>query len=91
MDVTCGEVISPSGFSGIRLFRIMSIPTMFHLFLVLTSEMLGRLLPVTTSTYHSRRHGRLYFVIWRRQENSRVNAGIRYSTVCLITKIYQDI
>ena len=30
----------------IRLFRIMSIPTTFHLCRVLTSEMLGRLLPV---------------------------------------------
>ena len=30
----------------LRLFRIMSIPIMFRLFRVLTSEMLGRLLPV---------------------------------------------
>jgi hypothetical protein len=32
----------------IRLFRIMSIPTMFRLFRVLTSAMLGRRLPVYT-------------------------------------------
>jgi hypothetical protein len=30
----------------IRLFRIMSIPITFRLFRVLSSEMLGRLLPV---------------------------------------------
>ena len=60
----------------IWLFRIMSIPTMFCLFCVLTSEMVGRLtsgvytITVTTSTYHSRRCGRLsVIVIWRRQEN----------------------
>ena len=46
----------------IRLFRIMSIPTTFRLFRVLTSEMLCRRLPViavTTLAYHSRRCGRL--------------------------------
>ena len=32
----------------IRLFRIMSIPTTFRLFLVLTSEYIGRRLPVFT-------------------------------------------
>ena len=32
----------------IRLFRIMSIPTIFHLFRVLTSELIGRRLPVFT-------------------------------------------
>jgi hypothetical protein len=32
----------------IRLFRIVSIPTTFHLFRVLTSETLGRRLPVFT-------------------------------------------
>jgi hypothetical protein len=32
----------------IRLFRIISIPTMFRLFRVLTSELLGRRLPVFT-------------------------------------------
>jgi hypothetical protein len=32
----------------IRLFRIMSIPTTFRLFLVLTSEQIGRRLPVFT-------------------------------------------
>ena len=32
----------------IRLFRIMSIPTTFRLFLVLTSEEIGRRLPVFT-------------------------------------------
>ena len=32
----------------IRLFRIMSVPTMFRLFRVLTSAMLGRRLPVYT-------------------------------------------
>ena len=44
----------------IRLFRIMSIPTMLRLFRVLISAMLGRRLGVyaitmKTSTYHSRR------------------------------------
>jgi hypothetical protein len=34
--------------STIRLFRIMSIPTTFRLFRVLTSELLGRRLPVFT-------------------------------------------
>jgi hypothetical protein len=32
----------------VRLFRIMSIPTTFRLFRVLTSEPLGRRLPVFT-------------------------------------------
>jgi len=32
----------------IRLLQIMSIPTMFRLFHVMTSEMLGRLLPIFT-------------------------------------------
>jgi hypothetical protein len=35
----------------IRLFRIMSVPTMFRLFRVLTSAMLGRRLPVYTLYY----------------------------------------
>jgi hypothetical protein len=39
----------------IRLIRIMSIPIMFRLFRVLTSEMLGRLLPVFT------------LLLWQRQ------------------------
>jgi hypothetical protein len=44
-----------------------------------------------TSTYHSRRCGRLQvIVIWRRQENGWVNTGVLYLTVCLITEIYQD-
>jgi hypothetical protein len=34
--------------SLIRLFRIMSIPTTFRLFRVLTSELFGRRLPVFT-------------------------------------------
>jgi hypothetical protein len=47
---------------------------------------------VTTSTYHSRRCGRLYvIVIWRRQENGWVYTSVRYLTVCLITEIYQDV
>ena len=47
------------------LFWIMSIPTTFRLFRVLTSELIGRRLPVftlllwKTSAYHSRRCGRL--------------------------------
>jgi hypothetical protein len=40
----------------IRLFRIMSIPTMFRLFLVLTSEQIGRRLPVFTLLLWQRQH-----------------------------------
>jgi hypothetical protein len=40
----------------IRLFRIMSIPIMFRLFRVLTSEMLGSLLPVFTLLLWQRQH-----------------------------------
>jgi hypothetical protein len=40
---------------AIRLLRIMSIPIMFRLFRVLTSEMLGRRLPVLT------------LLLWQRQ------------------------
>jgi hypothetical protein len=40
----------------IRLFRIMSISIMFHLFHVLMSEMLGRLLPVFTLLLKQRQH-----------------------------------
>ena len=35
-------------FISIRLFRSMSIPITFHLFSVMTSAMLGRLLPLLT-------------------------------------------
>jgi hypothetical protein len=57
----------PSGqvFEAIQLFRIMSIPTTFRLFRVLTSDKLGKTtsgvyaITVTTSAYHSRRCGRL--------------------------------
>jgi hypothetical protein len=41
---------------SIRLFRIMSIPNMFRLFRVLTSEMLGRQLPVFTLLLWQRQH-----------------------------------
>jgi hypothetical protein len=34
--------------TNVRLFRIMLIPITFRLFRVMTSEMLGRLLPVFT-------------------------------------------
>jgi hypothetical protein len=55
--------VSTSNMYIIRLFRIMSIPTTSRLFRVLTSEQIGRRLPVfitvTTSAYHSRRCGRL--------------------------------
>jgi hypothetical protein len=40
--------ISDKTHMPIRLFRIMSIPTTFRLFLVLTSEQIGRRLPVFT-------------------------------------------
>ena len=40
----------------IRLFRIMSIPTTFRLFLVLTSEQIGRRLPVFTLLLWQRQH-----------------------------------
>ena len=40
----------------IRLFRIMSIPTMFRLFLVLTSEQIGRRFPVFTLLLWQRQH-----------------------------------
>ena len=40
----------------LRLFRIMSIPIMFRLFRVLTSEMLGRLLPVFKLLLWQRQH-----------------------------------
>jgi hypothetical protein len=40
----------------IRLFRVMSIPTMFRLFRVLTSEMLGRRLPVYRLLLWQRQH-----------------------------------
>jgi len=40
----------------ILLFRIMSIPTIFRLFRVLTSEMLGRRLPVFTLLLWQRPH-----------------------------------
>ena len=41
---------------SIRLFRIMSIPNMFRLFRVLTSEMLGRQRPVFTLLLWQRQH-----------------------------------
>jgi hypothetical protein len=40
----------------LRLFRIMSIPTTFRLFLVLTSEQIGRRLPVYTLLLWQRQH-----------------------------------
>jgi hypothetical protein len=43
-------------YCSIRLFRIMSIPTMFRLFRVLTSEHLGRRLPVFTLLLWQRQH-----------------------------------
>ena len=39
-----------------RLFRIMSIPNIFRLFRVMTSEMLGRQLPVFTRLLGQRQH-----------------------------------
>jgi hypothetical protein len=54
-----------------------------------TSGVYAISITVTTSTYHScRRDGWYVIVIWRCQENGRVNADVRCSTVCLITKIY---
>ena len=44
------------GVIAIRLFRIMSIPTTFRLFRVLTSEFLGRRLPVFTLLLWQRQH-----------------------------------
>ena len=44
---------------SIRLFRIMSIPTTFRLFCVLTSEVLGRRLPVITLLLWQRQ----YFIV----------------------------
>jgi hypothetical protein len=41
---------------SIRLFRIMWIPTTFRLFLVLTSEQIGRRLPVITLLQWQRKH-----------------------------------
>jgi len=41
---------------SIRLFRVMSIPTTFRLFRVLTSEMLGRRLPMYTLLLWQRQH-----------------------------------
>jgi hypothetical protein len=40
----------------IRLFWIMSIPTTFRLFRVLTSELIGRRLPVFTLLLWQRQH-----------------------------------
>jgi hypothetical protein len=40
----------------IRLFRIMSIPTTFSLFLVLTSEQIGRQIPVFMLLLLQRQH-----------------------------------
>jgi len=40
----------------IRLLRIMSIPIMFRIFRILTSEMLGRLLQVFTLLLLQRQH-----------------------------------
>jgi hypothetical protein len=48
LSMDCGETI--------RLFRIMSIPTTFRLFLVLTSEQIGRRLPVFTLLLWQRQH-----------------------------------
>jgi hypothetical protein len=45
-----------TGIKPIRLFRIMSIPTTFRLFRVLTSEVLGRRLPVFTLLLWQRQH-----------------------------------
>ena len=42
------NTITLKQYNIIRLFRIMSIPTTFRLFLVLTSEQIGRRLPVFT-------------------------------------------
>ena len=42
------SVVNQSGTKRIQLFQIMSIPTTFRLFLVLTSEQIGRRLPVFT-------------------------------------------
>jgi hypothetical protein len=42
--------------SQIWLFRILSIPITFRLFRVMTSEMLGRLLPVITLLLRQRQH-----------------------------------
>ena len=41
---------------SVRLFRIMSIPTTFRLFLVLTSEQIGRRLPVFMLLLWQRQH-----------------------------------
>ena len=49
--IICTETNGP-----IRLFRIMSIPTTFRLFLVLTSEQIGRRLPVITLLLWQRQH-----------------------------------
>ena len=47
---------SDSTLMAIRLFRIMSIPTTYRLFRVLTSEMFGIRLPVYTLLLRQRRH-----------------------------------
>jgi hypothetical protein len=41
---------------AVSLFRVMSIPAMFRLFRVVTSEMLGRRLPVYTLLLWQRQH-----------------------------------
>jgi hypothetical protein len=41
---------------AIRLFRIMSIPTKFRLFLVLTAEQIGRRLPAFKLLLWQRQH-----------------------------------
>ena len=70
---------------------------MFRIFRVLTSEMLGRLVPVFTLLLCQCDKVNIsvvdtveVIVMWRRQEYGRVNTGVRYLTVCLITEIYQD-
>ena len=43
-------------YQSIQLFRIMSIPTTFRLFLVLTSEQIGRWLPLFTLSLWQHQH-----------------------------------
>jgi hypothetical protein len=50
----------------IRLFRIISIPTTFRLFLVLTSEQIGRRLPVFT-----------HYFIWIKDFNAEINSSLK--------------
>ena len=56
VDQLVTEILNISSAKSIRLFRIMSIPTTFRLFRVLTSEPLGRRLPVFTLLLWQRQH-----------------------------------